>query len=384
MPWKEPMSEKVRLVSECLKGERPISEICREIGVSRPTAYKWFGRFKADQAHGLQNRSRARKTMVHETPADVVEQLTDLKSRFPHWGPKKIVAYLEKASPDIHWPAPSTVGEVFKRRGLVQKRRFRRSAKPTMEGVREGERPNDMWAVDYKGWFRTQDGLRVDPLTISDLASRYLLRCEAVTKTGFESVRRAFEAVFREFGMPIAIRSDNGAPFATTGLGGLSRLGVWWIKLGIRHDRIRPGHPEENGKHERMHLTLKQTAATPPRATLTEQEIAFQNFIEEFNQQRPHEALGMRTPADCYEPSPRVYPPRMEDFEYGSRHKVKTVRSGGTVKWGQQDLYVSMALIGEDVGFVEVMDGEWRVDFRTHPLGFYSDRSKVMSPISSE
>jgi putative transposase len=383
MPWKEPMSEKMRLVLDAAKEDRTISDICRQLGISRPTAYKWLGRFKADGLRGLAERSRAPKKTSHALSEDIIAQIVHFKTAHSSWGPKKIAAYLKRADPSTQWPVASTIGDLLKRRGLVKRRRVSRRT-PLSPFLVEGERnPNDVWGADYKGWFRTGDGRRVDPLTVTDLASRYLLRCEAVTRTDFLSTKRGFEAAFKEFGLPLAIRSDNGAPFASVGLAGLSKLSVWWMKLGIKPDRIRPSHPEENGKHERMHRTLKEATAAPPKSNLAAQERAFQDFVDEYNRLRPHEALGMKTPDECYRPSPRPFPLRIQEPEYGTRHRVMTVRANGAVYWKGRDLHITQALAGEMVGMVEVADGEWRIEFAGFPLALYAGRDKKVRPIES-
>jgi transposase InsO family protein len=265
--------------------------------------------------------------------------------------------------PEIIWPAPSTVGSILKRRGLVPRRRLRRQT-PLFKGLQQNvEEPNDTWAADFKGWFKTQNGRRIDPLTITDLASRFLIRCQVVKKTNGIEVRAQFEKAFREYGLPQTIRSDNGPPFASVGLGGLSRLSVWWIRLGIMPERIRPGHPEENASHERFHLTLEQETTKPPKETPLCQQKAFNVFQQEFNGERPHEALDMQTPSERYRPSERLYPERLPEIEYPADFVVRRVRSNGEIKWGGDFAFISSALIGEWVGFKQLEKNIWTVHF---------------------
>jgi putative transposase len=260
MPWKETcaMDERLTFIAAHLKREYSVSELCRHFGISRPTAYKWIERYEQCGPEGFLERRRVPKHHPNETPAALQYKLIALRQRHPKWGPRKLLALLKRAEPEVSWPAVSTAGDILKRHGLTQARRYRRSTPSYDRPFYVASRPNDVWAADFKGWFKTGDGHRVDPLTISDWVSRYLLCCRGLERPIFEQVRPQFERAFREYGLPWAIRTDNGPPFASVGLGGLSRLSVWWIRLGIKPERIRPAHPEDNGRHERMHKTLKE------------------------------------------------------------------------------------------------------------------------------
>jgi putative transposase len=337
MPWKETcaMDERIKFVAEHLRQERSLSELCRCYGISRPTAYKWLECYALHGLAGLLEKSRAPKQHPNRTPVAIEERIIAMRQRHPLWGPRKLLVRLEKEGPQQRWPATSTVGEILKRHGLTRARRIRRHT-PGYEGPRHpGIRSNDIWAADFKGWFQTGDDCRVEPLTISDWVSRYLLCCHRPESITYWHVRPLFERSFREYGLPWAVRTDNGPPFASVGLGGLTRLSVWWVRLGIWPERIRPGHPEENGRHERIHKTLKEAVAQPPQATLQAQQEAFDRFRHEYNELRPHESLGMQTPAECYRPSERRYPERLPEIEYGPGVEVRRVRSNGQIKWAE-------------------------------------------------
>ncbi len=280
MPWKEtcPMEERMKFIADCLQDEWSLAQLCRFYGISRKTGYKWLARYLAEGPAGLGDRSRAPRRHPNGVPREVEEQIVAFRAQHPHWGPRKLVHRLTQIQPETHWPAPSTVGVLLKRRGLTASRRRKRHTPPYNQPFQEGVQPNQVWSADFKGWFRTQDGIRIDPLTISDVASRYLLRCQGLVRPNRTAVQAVFTAAFQEFGLPRAIRTDNGPPFASVGLGGLSRLSAWWVCLGISPERIRPGHPEENGRHERMHRTLKQATAQPPQTTTNGQQRAFDRF----------------------------------------------------------------------------------------------------------
>ncbi len=260
MSWKEtcPMDERMQFVAEYLKDQWPVAQLCRQYGISRKTGYKWMTRYEAEGWPGIREHSRAPHLCPHETPEALQERLVQLRRQRPYWGPRKLLHRLAILEPETAWPAPSTAGDILKRHGLVATRRRRCRTPSAPSPLQAARQPNEVWGTDFKGWFRTQDGTRIDPLTLSDLASRYLLCCESLGQATYAQVQPVFVAAFREYGLPTVIRSDNGPPFASVGLGGLSRLAVWWIRLGIRPERIAPGHPEQNGRHERLHRTLKQ------------------------------------------------------------------------------------------------------------------------------
>lgn len=374
------MDERLQFVAECLRLERSMAELCRAYGISRKTGYKVLGRYGADGPRGLQDRSRA----PHQHPNAVAEELVSavlaLRVRHPRWGPRKLRARLQREAPTGRWPAASTIGDLLQRHGLTVPRRRRRRAAPATDPLRGCVAPNDVWTADFKGWFRTGDGARCNPLTLSDGVSRFLLRCQALTPPDEARVRPLCEAAFREYGLPGAIRSDNGPPFASVAAGGLSRLAVWWIKLGIRPERIRPGHPEDNGRHERLHQTLKAETATPPASTLRAQQQRFDRFRREYNEERPHEALGQHPPAAVYTPSPRPYPERVREPEYPDDQLVRRVRHNGEIKWHGRLIFVSQCLAGEPVGLEEFDDDRWLVRFGPVALGWLDARRDRLHP----
>jgi transposase InsO family protein len=301
---------------------------------------------------------------------EVSAALLGLRGLHPSWGPKKLRAYMAGKRPELVWPAASTIGDLLRREGLVEPRRRRRSLEgEPRQPFGEACEPNDVWGIDFKGWFRTGDGVRCDPLTLSDMVSRYVLGCEIVDPTT-EGVEPVCERLFRDWGLPGALRMDGGPPFASTGVGGLTRLSVGWLKLGIRLERIDPGCPQQNGRHERMHRTLKAETSRPPAANPAEQQARFDAFRRMFNEERPHEALDMATPASCYEKAVRrPYPDRIEEPWYDANHQVRQVRSDGTIKWRGELLFIGEALAGDPVGVAELEQGGWVVRFIDLPLG---------------
>jgi transposase InsO family protein len=300
-----------------------------------------------------------------------------MRQRFPYFGPRKLLWKLERLDPSTQWPALSTIGDVLRREGLSAPRRRRQHAAPLTRPFGEVTGPNDTWCADFKGWFRTADGVRCDPLTISDADSRFLITCRIVEPTT-EGVQPWFDRAFRELGLPRAMRTDNGPPFASTGAGGLSRLSVEWVKLGIRLERIDPGCPQQNGRHERMHWTLKEQTSQPPAATPRQQQRRFDAFRAHYNDERPHESLGQETPGSRYVPSQRPYPGRIEDPWYDADHAVRRVRSNGEIKWGGDFVFISEVLVGEPVGIAETQSGDWIVRFADIDLGTIDRKTKKL------
>jgi putative transposase len=380
MPWSETcvMEQRLRFIADVLAGDETITELCERYEISRRTGYKWIGRHRLEGVEGLKERSRAPLVHGRARPPVMLAAVLAIKDRWPLWGPRKLRGKLEVLYPDWEVPAASTIGDWLRREGLTRARRRRRRCPPYTQPFAEVGAPNDVWSADFKGWFRTGDRSRCDPLTVSDSFSRYLLACQAVDRPDHDHARPVFEAMFREFGLPGAIRTDNGPPFATTGVGGLSRLSVWWLKLGIKSERIEPGKPQQNGRHERMHATLKEATADPPAATIPAQQCRFNRFRREFNQERPHEALGQRPPASLYVASPRAYPRRLREPEYDSESAVRRVRSNGEIKWGGDLIYIGEALVGEPVGIAETECGDWRVSFADVDLGFIERRTRKL------
>jgi putative transposase len=370
MPWMETraMDERVQFVLAASEAGAVMSQVCASFGVSRQTGYVWLKRYEAEGVAGLADRSRAPLAHGRMHGWEVRQAAMALKDRYPHWGPKKLRVKLAELQ---GWsPAASTLGEWYRSEGLTNARRRRRSCEPYNRPFAAALEPNDVWCVDFKGWFRTGDGARCDPLTLSDAFSRYLLACRRVDRPDHEHVRPLFEAAFAKFGLPAAIRSDNGPPFASTAAGGLSALSLWWTKLGIDCERIEPGKPQQNGRHERMHLTLKQETAQPPAASLAEQDERFEVFLGRFNHERPHEALAQKTPASLYRRSARAWPCRLIEITYPDNLAVRRVRSNGEIKWGGQFVFVSQVLVGELVAIAETEAGDWQVRFAHIVLGY--------------
>ena len=365
MPWKQTNleTEQIRFIERWQTGGVSFVDLCRQFGISSKTGYKRVWRFEAYGWEGLGDRSRAPHSHPNRTSRAVAERLTTARREHPTWGPKKLVAWLRDVEPGESWPAPSTAGDILDRAGLVRRRKRRRSASPWSEPFAAAESPNDVWSIDLKGWFRTGNGVRIDPLTVQDAASRYLLVCNGLMRPRGPEVRRVLERAFREYGLPRAIRSDNGPPFASVGLGSLSSLAVWWVKLGIVPERIEPGHPEQNGRLERLHRTLKAETASPPLATPRRQQRAFDTFRQTYNEDRPHEALGQQPPARHYGLSLRGYPDRVCSPEYEAEVTVRRVRTNGEIKWRGDTIYVSEALTGEPVGLVPQDDRFWTIRF---------------------
>ena len=370
MPWKEncAMDQRLRFIGLDLTGEFSMTELCEAFSISRKTGYKWRERYAAFGAEGLVERSHAPKRPAHVTPQAVVEAIIARRRMRPSWGPRKIVVTLDELYPHIAWPAASTTGEILKRAGLVGPRRLHRRALPRLGELTRAERPNHLWAVDHKGWVRLGDGTRCEPLTITDSFSRYLISLSATTNTREEQARPLFEQAFREHGLPDAIRSDNGSPFASTGVTGLTALSVWWAKLGVAHERIDPGQPQQNGRHERFHRTLLE-AMRPPSANRSAQERRFEVFMREYNDERPHEALGQKPPSRFYAPSPRAMPDKIPEPAYPKDAMAREVRQNGEIKWRGKRVGVSTALAGETVCVEETQQGEWQVRFYALPLG---------------
>ncbi|HTS09164.1 MAG TPA: IS481 family transposase [Candidatus Eisenbacteria bacterium] len=387
MAWRASsvMDERMRFVLEVEQGEDSMSELCRMYGVSRETGYVWLRRYREAEVEGLRDLGRAPLRHPNQTPEGIEQAVLELRRAHMKWGPRKLKRILEQQQPRQRWPAASTIGEMIAREGLVIARKRRRRVPPYTEPFASADEPNRVWCADFKGWFRSGDGTRIDPLTVSDAHSRYLLRCQAVEKTDTERVQAVFEAAFREYGMPEAIRSDNGAPFASRALCGLSRLSVWWMKLGIRPERIEAGHPEQNGRHERMHRTLKQETAMPPERNRRAQQRAFDRFRQEYNQLRPHEALAMQTPEQVYVASGREFPSRIPTFEYPSAMQVRKVRDRGAICWrGNGHVFLTEVLIGEHVGLLQLDDRYWRVYFMQLPIACLDSYNFRMLPLPKQ
>lgn len=377
MPWQEtrPMDQRLAFVAAHQRGLYDVTTLCARFGVSRKTGYKWIARYAAEGPRGLHDRSHVPHTCPHRIDDTTAALLLATRRRHPDWGPVKLVQYLAPRHPErAPWPAVSTVADLLSRHGLVPRRRRRRAVTHPGSVPIRTTAPNDLWTADFKGQFRTRDGVYCYPLTIADQHTRYLLRVEALPSVRVAGARRVFERVFRDYGLPHAIRTDNGVPFANTGLHGLTQLSVWWLRLGITHQRIRPASPQENGAHERMHRTLKAATTRPPRADLARQQRAFQAFCHEYNTERPHAALAGDPPGARYTPSPRPYPAQLPPLEYPGHFTVKRVTNAGTIRFKHRLLFLANALKQHHVGLDESDDGIWSLYLGPVLLGRIDER----------
>jgi transposase InsO family protein len=383
MTWKTSDAQQARasFIAEVQRGEIDVVDLAESYGISRKTAYKWMARFKAGGWTGLEERSRAPRNHPNALTAEVERWVLECKARWPKWGAPKLLVKLRAQVGAQRCPSESSISRILQRHGLVRPQ-GRRRAKAQGTALTGYEGPNAVWCADFKGWFSTGEGAICTPLTITDGFSRYFLRCQGLSKgTGRVVVQPIFETVMREFGVPEAMRTDNGTPFACVGLGGLTGLSIWWLKLGIRLERSRPGCPQDNGRHERMHRTLKAETAQPPKANLAAQQRAFDEFRTEHNMERPHEALGGKTPAEVYAPSLRNFPARLPEIAYAREWEERQVRGAGQMKWKGKDVYITTALIGERIGLEPIEDGVWMVYFATHPLGLFDERKGRVEPL---
>lgn len=372
MGWMETcaMEERMRFVLAVLAEEEGMAAVCRRFGVSRRIGYKWLERYRAEGPAGLVDRSRAPLNPRRQLGADMAERCLEVRRAHPSWGPLKVRAFLERAEPGMRLPAASTIGSLFDRAGLSVKRRLRRRASSTGGPFAPCEGANAVWAIDFKGWFLTGDGRRCEPLTLADVHSRYLLRCQVLARNDTAHAWPVLEAAFREFGLPERLRSDNGPPFASTGAGGLSQLAVKVIKAGVTPERILPGKPQQNGMLERLHLTLLNDTASAPARSLREQLDRFAAFQRLYNEERPHQGLGNAVPAERYAPSPRRFDGVLREPHYPDGHEVRRVRSNGEIKWRGKLVHIGGALYGEPVGLAEAEDGAWHVSYGPVALGF--------------
>jgi len=380
MPWSQtsPMDQRLLFLADCARELDPLAEVCRRYGISRKTGYKWIGRFKEKGREGITEHSRRPRRLARSTPAEIIERILEARRRHPNWGAKKLLWLLGRRSPEIHWPPRSTVCDILKRHGLVPSPRRRRRLSHPGRPTTPMTAPNEIWTADFKGHFKTGDGLYSYPLTVQDGFSRYLLDVQAFLSPSHQLTQPVFERLFQEYGLPRIIRTDNGAPFATTAIGRLSRLSVWWIRLGIFPELIEPAHPEQNARHERMHRTLKAETARPPSEDHNTQQERFDSFRHFFNHERPHEALGQQTPASVYHPSARTFPNRLPKVEYPGHFEVRRVSRNGGVRWNSNWVCVSHVLGEEYVGFEEIDDGLWEVFYGPVRLGRFHERiSKI-------
>ena len=376
------MEERLRFVARLLDGEG-MSDVCRSFGISRKTGYKIFNRYKEQGLEALYDRSRRPVRYANQLPAPVERLIVDLKRDKPHWGARKIRELLvRRLAGDVRIPAKSTVHSVLDRHGLVKRSRGRRS-RTQGTPLSSGSAPNNLWCVDFKGEFKLGNGRYCYPLTASDHASRFILLCEALESTKQASAIPTFQRLFEERGLPDAIRSDNGPPFASpNGLYNLSRLSVWWLRLGVGIERIKPGHPQQNGRHERMHLTLKKETTKPAGGNFLQQQSRFDDFVSEFNAERPHEALDMKCPAEVYRPSTRPYR-GLPDIDYPFHDRDILVTSCGRICMHRKKINISTALAGQRLGIKEVDDGIWLVTFMQYDLGYIDLEQRTLQPIDN-
>jgi putative transposase len=373
------MDQRLCFISASLDREGTMTALCARFGISRKTGYKWLQRYDEVGIAGLHDLSSARRTPTPGMDGGIASALVALRRDRPTWGPRKLLAYLRRARPQTEWPAASTVGDLLTREGLTQPRQ-RRAREPARERPQiEPMAPNDSWAADFKGWFRTANGVRCEPLTVTDGHSRYVLACHALARTTTADVQPVMTALFRAYGLPGALRTDNGAPFASrTGLGGLTQFSVWLLSLNIWPDRIAPGRPDQNGRHERMHRTLGEDTARPPAGTLAAQQAKFDAWRTDFNVNRPHDGLAQRCPADVYRCSTRQYPETLRAWDYPEDHLTRRVTGAGIIRWRDKTLYLSEALKGETIGLSQDDAGDWVIRFRNFDLATMDDSTNTI------
>jgi transposase InsO family protein len=374
------LDQRNEFITAWLRREQSFAELSRGFGISRKTAYKWVERFQENGRLGLADRSRAPQHSPQAIEMVAAEAIIAAREKYPHWGARKLRLWLQRQEPARIWPAASSIGELLTREGLIQPRKVRRRTPPYSEPLAHATAPNDLWCVDFKGWFRCGDGTRCDPFTTSDACSRYVFCCRAVEKSDGPHVRGVMEAIFLRHGVPPRIRSDNGPPFASRAPGGLTRLSMWWLHLGIRHERIEPGRPEQNGRHERMHRTLKEETASPPAANLRLQQQAFMRFERMYNEERPHEALGGKTPAEVHVASTKPYPARLPELEYPVGAQLRRISQQGSLKWRCERTFLSEVLARATVGLVETEEAFYEVYYGPLMIGWFDGRSHLFAP----
>jgi putative transposase len=376
MPWSETtaMEQRIQFITDWRRGRLTMRDLCDIYEVSRKTGYKWLQRYLAIGPEGLEERSHAAARVHNKTSEGAEQALLQARLRHPSWGAKKLLKILHDKRPELILPGRSTVCDILSRNGLVTKRPRRRAIGHPGRPGSAIVLPNDVWSADFKGEFRTGDGIYCYPLTVTDNFSRYLLQCQALAGTAIAPSKVVFTRLFKEYGLPRRIRTDNGTPFASNSLGRLSRLSAWWIRLGVMPEFIEPGKPQQNGKHERMHRTLKDETTKPPAANSRAQQRKFNVFRREYNEERPHEALDMNTPAQLYQPSSRSMPNKLLPLEYPDRFEVRYVSANGGIRWNRKWVNVTSAIIGEYVGLEEIDDGLWDVYFGPLKLGRLHER----------
>jgi transposase InsO family protein len=373
------VEQRLRFVTKVRQEGYTVAEACREFGISRPTGYKWLERYEEEGLEGLEDRSRAPETIPHKTDEEVEELICALRKQYPELGPKKLRAWLKREHPEADWPAASTVGAILERNGLTENREPSRRSPPRSDPLEEADGPNEIWSADFKGQFELGDGTTCYPLTVTDNSSRMVLGCRALGSTKGAPVQQYFERVFERWGLPRAIRTDNGAPFASTAPRGLSKLSAWWRALGIDHERTDPGEPQQNGRHERMHLTLKRHTARPAAETMAAQQESFDGFRRFFNQLRPHEALGQTPPRTVHTRSETDYPDELGVQEYPHCDLSRKIPDHGRISLACHKVFVTNALTGYRVGLTEIDPGVWVVSFAGEDIGLFESGETTIS-----
>ncbi len=379
MPWRrtEPMDERVHFISDYLKAKYEVSALCESYGISRKTGYKWIKRYKEHGVDGLKEVSRRPHNSPYGTPVAVKKEIIELRKRYG-WGPKKLLSIMGRKHPNRYLPGRSTVCDILKLEGLIKKRRARRTIPPMQRPFAPIDHPNAVWSADFKGQFRINNGRYCYPLTVTDSYSRYLLECRALTGTGLESAKKVFNNLFKKYGIPERIRTDNGGPFASVSASGLSQLSLWWVQLGIYPERIDAGKPYQNGRHERMHRDLKAKTVKPPASSIKAQQKRFDNFSKEYNEVRPHEALNFKTPSSLYRPSNRSMPKSVVSFQYPEHYEVRHVQHNGMIYWRNSLVYAGYLLKDQHLGLQEIDNGIWDVYLGTFLLGrLFDDKMKI-------
>jgi transposase InsO family protein len=380
MPWRRtgPMKEKVHFISDYLRGKCSMSELCLAYGISRKTGYKWINRFNSKGLEGLRDQTKRPHITPHRTPERIKREVICLRKRYG-WGAKKLLPLMQDKYPDWDLPGQTTLYKILKKEGLVNKPRRRRRIPSMSRPFASIDCPNAVWTVDFKGQFRTGNGKYCYPLTVKDAYSRYLFDCRGLSGISSDGSKKVLSRLFEEYGLPDRIRSDNGVPFASVSASGLSRLSLWWIKLGILPERIEVGKPQQNGRHERMHRTLKESTAKPPASNMREQQSRFDHFRKEYNEIRPHEALNFKTPASIYTNSLRPMPSKLPHLEYPGHYVVRYINQNGCFFWNNQQVYLGYLLRENHVGLEEINYRVWDVYIGSFMLGsFYEDKLKVL------
>jgi putative transposase len=377
MPWSQtsPMHQKTLFIADHLRGSGSTTELCIEYGISRKTAYKWIERYIRQGPSGLEDRSRRPRRAPNATAPEVATALIELRRRHPSWGAKKLLSILRRRHPNWALPGRSTGCVILHRHGLIRRTTRRRVIGHPGKPGSLILGPNHIWCADFKGQFRMGNGRYCYPLTLTDAHSRFLLCCHGLPSTAVQGAKPVFARLFQQFGLPQFIRTDNGVPFATNTLARLSRLSAWWVRLGVLPQLIEPGKPQQNGRHERMHRTLKAEATRPPAHSMRPQQAKFDRFRHEFNHERPHEALDQQTPVSHYQPSPRPMPSKLPPLQYPDRYEVRYVSANGGIRWNNGWVNVSVTCIGEYVGLEEIDDGIWNVYFGALRLGRLNERN---------